>query len=252
MAYAIHNARHVQSMKEASPMKLAVSHSWDLSVAEAKALQLQLAEKVIPTTTFDPATVQTVAGVDVSFAAEMAQAAVVVMRLPDLEPVDYALGKAPLSFPYVPGLLTFREGPSVLNALEKLTIWPDLFIFDGHGMAHPRRIGLAAHMGVVLDHASIGCAKSRLTGKHDEPGDSTGDWVPLWDEEATIGAVLRTQPGVRPLYVSIGHRVDLPTAVDFVLRCTRGHRLPETTRYAHRAASGAKLQLKHRHGIISL
>jgi len=225
-------------------MKLAVSHPWDLSVAEAKALQLQLAEKVIPATTFDPAAVQTVAGVDVSFGADMAQAAVVVLRLPDLEPVDYALGKAPLTFPYVPGLLTFREGPSVLKALEKLTIYPDLFIFDGHGMAHPRRIGLAAHMGVVLDHTSIGCAKSRLTGTHDDPGNVRGDWVPLWDQEATIGAVVRTQPGVSPLYVSIGHRVDLSTAVDFVLRCTRDHRLPETTRYAHRVASGARFQLE--------
>jgi deoxyribonuclease V len=225
-------------------VKPAISHPWDLSVAEAKALQLQLAEKVISTTTFDPAAVQTVAGVDVSFRAEMAQAAVVVLRFPDLEPVDYALGKAPLTFPYVPGLLTFREGPSVLNALEKLTVSPDLFIFDGHGMAHPRRIGLAAHMGVVLDHASIGCAKSRLIGKHDEPGDAVGDWVPLCDHEVTIGAVVRTQPGVSPLYVSIGHRIDLPTAVDFVLRCIRDHRLPETTRYAHRVAGGARLQTK--------
>jgi deoxyribonuclease V len=207
-------------------------------------LQLELAEKVIPTTTFDPAAVQTVAGVDVSFRAGMAQAAVVVLRFPDLGPVDHALGEAPLTFPYVPGLLTFREGPSVLNALEKLAAWPDLLIFDGHGMAHPRRIGLAAHMGVILDQASIGCAKSRLIGQHDEPGASVGDWVPLQDKGETIGAVVRTQPGVRPLYVSIGHRVDLPTAVDFVLRCAPNHRLPETTRYAHRVAGGAKLHIQ--------
>jgi deoxyribonuclease V len=225
-------------------MKLAVSHPWNVSVAEAKALQLQLAEKVIPTTTFDPAAVRTVAGVDVSFGTEVAQAAVVVLRLPDLVPVDYALGKAPLSFPYVPGLLTFREGPSVLNALEELSIWPDLFIFDGHGLAHPRRIGLAAHMGVILDQASIGCAKSRLIGEHDEPGDAAGAWVPLRHQEATIGAVMRTQPGAKPLYVSIGHRVDLPTAVELVLRCTRGHRLPESTRFAHRVAGGGRLQIE--------
>jgi deoxyribonuclease V len=224
-------------------MELAVSHPWDLSVAEARALQPQLAQKVVAQTTFDPDAVQTVAGVDVSFREDRAQAAVVVLSFPGLEPVDYALGQAPVTFPYVPGLLTFREGPSVLNALEKIKIWPDLFVFDGHGLAHPRRIGLAAHMGVLLDHPSIGCAKSRLTGTGDEPGDAVGEWVPLQDQGATVGAIVRSRSGVKPIYVSVGHRVDLPTAIDMVLQCVRRYGLPETTRYAHKVAGGADLPL---------
>jgi deoxyribonuclease V len=224
-------------------VKLSISHLWDLSVQEAKGLQPGLAEHVIPETTFDPGEVHTVAGVDVGFRGDIARAAVVVLSFPGLEPVEVARGEAELTFPYVPGLLTFREGPSVLAALEKLTTWPDLFIFDGQGLAHPRRIGLAAHMGVILDHPSIGCAKSRLTGTHAEPGERVGDWVPLLDGEEIIGAVVRSRAKVKPLYVSIGHRVDLATAVDLVLRCTKGYRLPETTRYAHKVAGGAELQL---------
>jgi deoxyribonuclease V len=225
-------------------MQPAISHPWDLSVAEAKELQGQLAEKVIPETTFDPDDVQTVAGVDVGFEGDMARAAVVVLALPSLRPVDYAVGQVPVTFPYVPGLLTFREGPSVIEALQELDTWPDLLIFDGQGLAHPRRIGLASHMGVILDQPSIGCAKSRLVGEHDEPGNEVGDWTPLRDGEEVIGAVVRTRAGVKPVFVSIGHRIDLDTAIDFVLRCTRGYRLPESTRYAHRVAGGRQLDIK--------
>ena len=224
-------------------MNLSISHRWDLSPAEARALQPQLAGRVIAETTFDPSGVRTVAGVDVSFRQGMARAAVVVLRLTNLEPVDCAVDEAPANFPYIPGLLTFREGPCVLSALEQLTIWPDLLIFDGQGIAHPRRIGLAAHMGVILDHPSIGCAKSRLIGTHADPGNEVGDWEPLADEGEVIGAVVRSRAGVKPLYVSIGHRVDLPTAIDLVLRCTRGYRLPETTRHAHKVAGGADLRV---------
>ena len=224
-------------------MNLSISHQWDLSPGEAKTLQSQLAGRVIAETTFDPSGVRTVAGVDVSFRKGVARAAVVILRLADLEPVDCAVGEALVTFPYIPGLLTFREGPSVLKALEQLRIWPDLLIFDGQGIAHPQRIGLAAHMGVILDHPSIGCAKSRLTGTHADPGDDVGDWEPLADEGEIIGAVVRSRAGVKPLYVSIGHRVDLPTAIGLVLQCTRGYRLPETTRYAHKVAGGAGLRL---------
>jgi deoxyribonuclease V len=224
-------------------MKLAVSHPWDLSIAEARALQPQLAEKVVAETTFDPAAVRTVAGVDVSIRGDVARAAVVVLDFPGLMPVDSALGEALATFPYIPGLLTFREGPSVLNALEKLTIWPDLFIFDGQGIAHPLRIGLAAHMGVILDHPSIGCAKSRLAGTYGEPAEAVGEWVPLEDQGEIIGAVVRSRSNVKPLFVSVGHRVDLSTAIALVLQCTRGYRLPETTRYAHKVAGGAELRL---------
>jgi deoxyribonuclease V len=224
-------------------MQLAIPHPWDLPVAEAKAWQTRLAGEVVAETTFDPDRIQTVAGVDVGFHGGMAQAAVVVLRFSDLEPVDLARGEAPATFPYVPGLLTFREGPSVLAALNGLSIWPDLLIFDGHGLAHPRRIGLASHMGVILDWPSVGCAKSRLTGEHTEPGDEKGEWVPLVDGDEVLGAVVRSRPKVKPLYVSIGHRVDLPTAIDMVLRCTTRFRLPETTRWAHRVAGGAQLQI---------
>ena len=224
-------------------MKVAVSHPWDLPPTEAKALQAQLAEKVTAKTTFEPSGVETVAGVDVSFHGDVARAAVVVLSFPALEPMDCARAEVPVSFPYIPGLLAFREGPSVLAALERLTTWPDLFIFDAQGLAHPRRLGLASHMGVILDWPSIGCAKSRLTGNHEEPGNVVGEWVPLSSADQIVGAVLRNRAGVKPLYVSIGHRVDLPTAVDFVLRCSKGYRLPETTRYAHKVAGGADLHI---------
>jgi deoxyribonuclease V len=233
----------LQPIKLAYAMKLAIIHPWELSVGEAKALQPQLADNVVDQTTFDPTDLRTVAGVDVSFRQGVARAAVVVLGFPGLEPVDYALGKAPASFPYVPGLLTFREGPSVLDALSKLGTWPDLFIFDGHGIAHPCRIGLAAHMGVILDHPSIGCAKSRLVGHHTEPGNTVGDWTPLWDQDEMIGGVLRNRASVKPVYVSVGHRVDLTTAIGLVRQCTRGYRLPETTRYAHKVAGGARLDI---------
>lgn len=219
-------------------MKLAISHPWDLSTGEAIALQKELAREVLAETTFDPAQVRTVAGVDVGLKGDLARAAVVVLDAASLEPVDWAVATAEISFPYVPGLLTFREGPSVLAALEKLTTWPDLFVFDGHGQAHPRRIGLASHLGVILDEPSIGCAKSRLTGEYEEPGEEVGAWSPLRDGEETIGAVLRTRSSVRPVFVSTGHRVDLSTAIGMILRCTKGYRLPETTRYAHKVAGG--------------
>ncbi len=219
-------------------MQLAVSHRWDLSIGDAKSLQVELAQKVIRVTTFDPFQLQTVAGVDAAFRASAAMAAAVVLGFPGLGFVDCSRAEVPLTFPYVPGLLAFREGPALLSALERLTVWPDLLIVDAHGLAHPRRFGLASYMGVVLDLPTIGCAKSRLVGKHDEPGNQRGDWVPLTDDRETIGAVLRTAGGRKPVYVSIGHRVDLTTAIDLVLRCTRDQRLPETTRFAHRLAGG--------------
>ncbi len=224
-------------------MNLAISHPWNLTTDEARALQVRLAEQVIATTTFDPDAIQSVAGVDVSFKAGKARAAVVVLSLPELKPLDCARSETPIAFPYVPGLLSFREGPAVLAALDRLHHWPDLFVFDGQGVAHPRRFGLAAHMGLILDRPSIGCAKSRLIGSHQEPGQAVGDWAPLYDEGEIIGAVVRTRKKVKPVFVSIGHRVDLPTAIELVLRCTTSYRLPETTRYAHRVAGGMDLEI---------
>lgn len=214
-----------------------LSHAWDLPVEEARATQARLAAQVITRTTFSPSGLRTVAGVDVAFRGDRARAAVVVLGFPGLDPVDSALAEAPVLFPYVPGLLAFREAPTVLLALERLETWPDLFLFDAHGLAHPRRLGLAAHLGVILDSPSIGCAKSRLCGRFAEPGPPAGEWTPLLDGDETIGAVLRTAEGRKPVYVSVGHRVDLQTAIALVQACcTRGRRLPETTRHAHKLA----------------
>lgn len=181
-----------------------------------------------------------VAGVDVGFEAggQVTRAAVVVLGYPDLEPVDCAVARLPTRFPYVPGLLSFRELPAVLAAIEGLRVQPDVYLCDGQGLAHPRRFGIACHLGVLLDIPSIGVAKTRLIGHHAEPPPEKGGWTPLKDGEEVIGAVLRTRAGVKPVYVSIGHRLSLSSAVRLVLGCTPRYRLPETTRRAHRLASG--------------
>lgn len=182
--------------------------------------------------------VRRVAGVDVAFekGGTVTRAAVVVLSWPGLEVVDAAVARRETSFPYVPGLLSFRELPAVLDAAERLTCWPDLWLCDGQGIAHPRRFGIASHLGVLLDTPAIGVGKSRLVGEHDEPGPKRGGWAPLMDDRERIGAVLRTRDGVRPLYISVGHRIALPTAVNWVLRCAPKYRLPETTRQADRLA----------------
>lgn len=182
--------------------------------------------------------VRRVAGIDVSVRDDVGQAAVVVLDLEGLAPLEYAVATRPVTFPYVPGLLAFREGPVVLDALEKLGTAPDLLIFDGQGVAHPRRLGIASHIGLLVDMPSIGCAKSLLCGRHDEPGQEPGSYAPLLDRGEVIGAALRTRRDTKPVYVSIGHRVDLPTSINYVLACCRGYRLPETTRWAHRIAGG--------------
>ncbi len=223
-------------------MKIVCPHPWNVSPAEAMEIQRQLRGKVSKERSFGE--VHTVAGVDVGFKGEVARAAVVVLSYPELQPLDYSVAELPVEFPYIPGLLSFREGPSVLAALEKLATEPDLFIFDAQGLAHPRRMGLASHIGIIIDRPSIGCAKSRLCGTHHQPGPERGSYVHLYDDDEVIGAVVRTRTGVKPLYVSIGHRIDLESAIEYVLGCCRNHRLPETTRYAHRVAGGERLQIK--------
>jgi len=182
--------------------------------------------------------VRHVAGIDVSVRDDVSRAAVVVLDFEGLTPVDYAVATQPVTFPYVPGLLAFREGPVVLKALKQVGTAPDLLIFDGQGLAHPRRLGIASHIGLLVDLPAIGCAKSRLCGQHRQPGEGPGDYAPLVDRGEVIGAVLRTRRGVKPVFVSIGHRVDLATSIRYVLACCRGYRLPETTRWAHRVAGG--------------
>lgn len=212
-------------------------HAWDLSPAEAIRLQTRLADGVVLADRFGP--VHRVAGVDVGFEQNGAvtRAAVVVLEFPALRIVDSVLAKVPTRFPYVPGLLSFRELPAVLDAFAQLATTPDLVLCDGQGIAHPRRLGIASHLGLWLDLPTIGVAKSRLVGTHGEVPMEKGDWCPLEHRGERIGAVLRTRVGVSPLYISPGHRVTLQSAIDYVLACTTRYRLPETTRAAHRLAS---------------
>ena len=182
---------------------------------------------------------QFIAGVDVGFEdqGQVTRAAVVVLQFPSLQLVDYALEKCPTTFPYVPGLLSFREIPAILVALTTLKLTPDLIICDGAGIAHPRRFGIACHLGLIVNCPTIGVAKSRLLGTHTEVPVEKGAWVPLRDGDETIGAVLRSRTNTKPLYISAGYRIGLPTALDIVLQCTPKYRLPETTRLADRLAS---------------
>jgi len=223
-------------------LKIAPHHPWDLSPTEATAIQERLRAEVSQETDF--AQVHTVAGVDVSVKDDTAKAAVVVLDYPDLTPIDQSTAEQPVQFPYIPGLLAFREGPVVLRALEKLATEPDLFIFDAQGLAHPRRMGLASHIGLIIDRPSIGCAKSRLCGTHHEPGPERGAYTYLRAGKEIIGAVVRSRSKVQPVYVSIGHKIDLETAIHYVLNCCRGYRLPETTRWAHRVAGGEEIKIE--------
>jgi deoxyribonuclease V len=220
-------------------MNTVAPHPWKVSTAEARDIQLDLRDRV----SFQPdfGEVRTVAGVDVGMAGDVAKAAVIVLEYPLLVPVEQSMAEVVATMPYVPGLLSFREAPAILAACGKLSTEPDLFIFDGQGVAHPRRFGIASHVGLILDKPSIGCAKSRLCGTHHEPAQEAGSHVYLYDAEDVIGAVLRTRDNVSPVYVSVGHRTDLETAIQYVLGCCKGYRLPETTRYAHRAASGEQM-----------
>lgn len=219
-------------------MKTGFSHPWALAPADAVALQRELRAHLILTDRLGP--VRRVAGVDVGFEADGAvtRAAVAVLRYPELELLESAIARRPTTFPYIPGLLSFRELPAVLAALEQLRESPDLLLCDGQGIAHPRRFGLASHLGLLADLPSIGVAKSRLCGTHEEPPNQRGAWTPLRAGEEIIGAVLRTRPGVKPVYVSPGHRISQETALAYVMHCCTRYRLPETTRYAHRLASG--------------
>jgi deoxyribonuclease V len=215
-----------------------IRHAWTLSPREAVALQRELAERVIREG--DPTAAQLVAGVDVGFVGGRARAAVAVLSLSSLELVDHAVAEVPVTFPYVPGLLSFREVPAVLEALGRVALQPDLLLCDGQGIAHPRRCGFASHLGLWTDTPTIGVAKSRLIGAHSAVPDQKGAWVPLLHGEAVIGAALRTRACVAPVYVSVGHRISLDAAIRCVLACTTRYRLPETTRWAHRLASGTQ------------
>jgi deoxyribonuclease V len=208
-------------------------HKWDVSTDEAKQIQERLAPEVTEMPL--PDDVETVAGVDVSIRDDTAQAAVTVLRLPDLKVVDQAIHHCDVPFPYVPGLLSFRETPPVLPALEQLSVTPDVLMTDSHGRAHPRRFGFACHLGVLLDHPTLGVAKSILVGEPQGTLNSEkGHHVPLLDDSETIGTVLRTRTDVNPVYVSVGHHITLDDAVALTLDCSPRYKIPEPTRQAHK------------------
>ena len=219
-------------------MKVKRLHSWQLSVAQAQDLQRQLAGQVLKWG--EVTNPQFIAGVDISTerGQAMATAAVVVLNYPELKLVETRIIEDKLGFPYIPGLLSFRESPLILTACEQLTITPDLILADGQGLAHPRRFGIASHLGLLLDTPAIGCAKSLLCGTHRTPEAETGSYADIIDKGEIIGVALRTRPGTSPVYVSIGHKVDLAMAIRWVLNCCRGYRIPEPLRLAHLAAGG--------------
>ena len=209
-------------------------HPWHLTPKQAIALQQELAGLVRLVDRF-PEPLRSVAGVDVSYRKHGTtfHAAVVVLSFPELQVVDQASAVAESPFPYIPGLLSFRELPVLLEAFRKLQTVPDLVLVDGQGIAHPRRLGLASHLGLWLDLPTIGCAKSRLVGVADAVGDERGASQPLFDKDEEIGRLLRTRTGIKPLYVSPGHLVTIATAARLTLSCGGGLRLPEPTRQAH-------------------
>jgi deoxyribonuclease V len=211
----------------------------DIAPRQAVELQKRLAAQVVREDALGE--IQRIAGIDVGFEdnGRTTRAAVAVLRFPSLLLEEAAIARLPTRFPYIPGLLSFREVPASLAALRQLAMPPDLILYDGQGIAHPRRLGIASHLGLLTDIPSIGVAKTRLVGEHGEVPPARGAWTPLLDGEEVIGAVLRSRAGMKPLYVSSGHRICLETAVHWVTACLTRFRLPETTRWAHRLASGA-------------
>lgn len=243
-------------------------HRWDIIPKEAIALQEKLRGRVVRCRQFKK--IRTVAGADIAVDSDrgLGYAAAIVYSYPGLEEIERQQVSAGLSYPYVPGLLSFREGPVLLAAFERIRTKTDVILFDGQGIAHPRGLGLASHMGLWLDIPTIGCAKSRLTGEHDEPGPNVGDWMPLYEgrrtsalpplagslgrnlprPSAVIGAVLRTRKGVKPIFVSIGHRIDLESSIEIVLSCLDGTRIPKPTREADRAVA----EMKRKIGVATI
>jgi deoxyribonuclease V len=220
-------------------MRFSNIHDWEIDYRQAVNLQKDLQSRVV--TVGDLKEVKLVAGVDVSVALDnQATAAVVVLDYPELQVVARQVVKGYPQFPYIPGLLSFREIPLLLQAIRELTVTPDLFLVDGQGIAHPRRCGLASHLGLFLDIPTIGCAKSRLIGEYTEPASKRSAYSPLRDplNQDVIGVVLRTKDNTKPLFISVGHKIGLPSAMDWVLKCGKGYRLPEPTRLAHLSSRG--------------
>lgn len=227
-------------------MKIQKIHDWNVSYEEAVKIQLDLKEQLVLHDEGVPRTIHTIAGADISYSRgdDLFFAVVVILKFPSMEIIETSSCSERVTFPYIPGLLTFREGPALIQAFKQLKNSPDVVIFDGHGVAHPRGIGLASHMGLFLDMPTIGCAKKRLTGTHDDPGFDAGDYSFLTREDRTIGAVVRTKKNVKPVFVSQGHKISLQTAIDIVLSACAGYRIAEPVRRAHLEVNRIRLQNK--------
>jgi len=211
-------------------------HEWNLPPSEAVELQKNLADQLIDDRPLDLSTIRSVAGVDVSVKNGVSQAAVVVSSYPDLEPIEIVRAQLPTTYPYITGLLTFREGEVLAAAFQQLEHEPDVFIFDGMGQIHPRRMGIAAHMGLWLQRPTIGCGKTHLIGDYDQPAPEKGSYTPLHHKGRQLGVVLRTRTNVKPVYISVGHMAELDTAVQLIMSVTPKYRLPQPIRMAHNAA----------------
>jgi len=226
-------------------------HPWDVTAQEARAIQRQLADQIAASDAIALAAIKVVAGADNAYVktdgATTGYAAAVIFDFPGLDLIETSLAERPVTFPYVPGLLSFRETPAVLAAFAGITHEPDAVLVDGHGYAHPRRAGFASHLGLLLDRPTIGCAKSVLVGRYEEPGPAFGDHTPLLDHGEVIGAAVRTRPGHAPLFVSVGHKISLETAIAVVLACDPDHGfMPIPTRTAHNAVTAYTRPLRQR------
>lgn len=217
-------------------MQIHPLHNWHLSPAQAVRIQHSLASRIIDSTPLDLTAIRTVAGVDVSVKNNVSQAAIVVLRFPTFEVLEIVRAQRPTTFPYITGLLSFREGPVLEEAFTRVQTEPDVLLFDGMGRIHPRRIGIAAHMGLWLERPTIGVGKTHLLGTYDAVPETRGGYALLRDRGEVLGAVLRTRERVKPVYVSVGHRADLDSALALVMACTTRYRLPEPIRAAHNAA----------------
>lgn len=222
-------------------MKCLNLHPWDLQYSEAVKVQQELRDRII----LEPSkmAIRLVAGADVSYSkgSDIFFSSVVVLEIPGMGILEEAAAEGKVDFPYIPGLLSFREAPVLIRAFEKVKNTPDVIIFDGHGISHPRGMGLASHIGLLLDLPSIGCAKKRLVGDYDPVGSEVGDHTPITFKGDVVGAVLRTKKNVKPVFVSPGHKMDVPSAVEIVMKTCRGYKLPEPTRQAHLSVNRIRL-----------
>jgi deoxyribonuclease V len=225
-------------------MKDTVFHSWQADIKQAKVIQETLAKKIIISRL--PSPLAKVAGFDVSYfkGRNILIGGMVIMNFPTLEVIHTKVKTNPISFPYVPGYLSFREAPVILDLIAEIKETIDVYIFDGHGQAHPRGLGIAAHIGVWIDRPCVGCAKKKLVGDYDQPDNRRGAHGALIYKGQTIGSVLRTKPGVKPVFVSIGHRTNLPESIDLILSCCTKYRIPEPLRQAHQLVTAYRKELE--------